>query len=293
MCFFSPIRNDPKKHTSTTFWHSPSPGTIPQICLRLCVFLSLYTQGQEGNGTAHTDIKIMAAEGTLLAALWHLVLPIHVRSEVERFQSWFGNALQGIANVVVLPSRPQEVETDLRLANKLQAHLSWVCHCAQGPTTWTVRPSQDFIFAPTPPKPCRLHPPLPMTPGRLPTRQTSPAPPARMVCLLNRATPSMLSSCCQQRPFPCGTFASLQGHEIILDITETKYSNESSWEMRSTHQDVIGMKRSVNVAFTAVSWHFHLAHHCFTIQCVLGGPLTAASSLRATTSHFEKDVLLT
>ena len=40
MCFYSPLRNDPK-NTWTKFCHPPSPGTIPQICLCLCVFLSL------------------------------------------------------------------------------------------------------------------------------------------------------------------------------------------------------------------------------------------------------------
>ena len=38
--FFSPIRNDPKKTHKQDFGtgHPPSPGTIPQICLCLCVF---------------------------------------------------------------------------------------------------------------------------------------------------------------------------------------------------------------------------------------------------------------
>ena len=40
MCVFSPIRNDPEKHISK-ICHTPSPGTIPQICLCLCVFFSL------------------------------------------------------------------------------------------------------------------------------------------------------------------------------------------------------------------------------------------------------------
>ena len=43
MCFFSPIRKDPKKHThtQTKFCHPPNPGTIPQLCLCLHVFFSL------------------------------------------------------------------------------------------------------------------------------------------------------------------------------------------------------------------------------------------------------------
>ena len=38
MCFFSPILNDPEKKHINIFWHPPSPGTILQICLCLCVF---------------------------------------------------------------------------------------------------------------------------------------------------------------------------------------------------------------------------------------------------------------
>ena len=60
MCFFSPIRNDPKKtHKQNFGTHPPSPGTIPQICLCLCVFfLSMWLQSPK---TMHAIVRARAA----------------------------------------------------------------------------------------------------------------------------------------------------------------------------------------------------------------------------------------
>ena len=57
--FFSPIRNDPKENTATNFCHPPRPGTIPQICLYLCVFFIPSFFWEEFSGKLGRSGKIL------------------------------------------------------------------------------------------------------------------------------------------------------------------------------------------------------------------------------------------